>query len=75
MVLLENVNVNELKLENFKDFKCPCELCDDGQVIFKNDSNAIHKLTGRFIYGNKGALIDENKRIMRIVNDIMKKRT
>lgn len=30
MVVLEHVKINELKLDSFPQFKCLCELCDDG---------------------------------------------
>jgi hypothetical protein len=30
MVVLEKVDLNQLKLENFRKVGCPCEYCDDG---------------------------------------------
>ncbi len=62
MVLLENIHFQELKPDDFRSFKCLCELCDDGYLI-----NEIIKLTNNFICIYcvvlffcyfKGALID-----------------
>jgi hypothetical protein len=33
MVLLENIHFQELKPDDFRSFKCLCELCDDGYIL------------------------------------------